>query len=156
MASIRTYSAAGVPLRKYSLSSIKYLLRQQRITVERGRDGRIKAAHFRATDDRQEPIGRNPILKRPHRGTYYSRIKQVGDTRLWQHKKLPTARDLEYLFGTVESRRDQDLILRAAFQSVERSVMHRHSRAPVAIHAFKKRFRKPVAVVPLLRQRVTA
>jgi hypothetical protein len=132
--SIPTYSADGKRLRDYSLSAIQSLFQQGRVTLEHGRKGRICRAYFRATDSQQNAVGTNPIVKRPHAGTHYSFVGQVGSARLWQFQELPDSRE--------------------PFRAVERSVTLRRLAPVIAIDSFRKRSKRPVefAAPPMLKR----
>jgi hypothetical protein len=116
--SIPTYMADGTRVRNHSLAAVEHLLEQDRVTVERKRNGTISRAYFRPTDQQQNPLNGNPIIKRFRRGAVYSSMTTIGEVRLWQLHKLPASRD--------------------AFRAVERSVLQKECAPIVSIDAFRE------------------
>jgi hypothetical protein len=140
MRAIPTFNASGERIRDYSLRSIQALLEGGRIGVERSRKGVILRAYFLPTDDAQNPIrGRNPIVKKLRRGTYYSCLKSEGTMRLWQLHKVPTARDVEHKYGTAKTKSESELVERAVFNSVGRSVITRQPAQVIPTDSVKRR-----------------
>ena len=89
--------------------------------VKRNRRGQVVCAQFRYG---REP---SPIRKSAHRGQRYSVIRTLGDARLWQHRRLVQAQDLERALGLAIDEEDADLFVRAVFRAVPLSILRRES-----------------------------
>ena len=87
--------------------------------VKRNRSGKIACAQFRYG---REP---SPIRKSAHRGQRYSVIRTFGDARLWQHRRLIQAQEIEYLMGERIDSYEADLFVRAVFRAVPLSILRR-------------------------------
>lgn len=107
---IPTFTAEGTRWRDSSQEAIERWLASGRVIVKRSRNGRIVCAQFRYV-----PNGASPVRKTPPRGQRYSRIRNLGEARLWQHKRLVQRRDLE--------EREADLFVRAVFRAVPLSIL---------------------------------
>lgn len=120
---IEAFDANGNRLRRYSQHSIEYYLALGRVAVTRNLCGAIVRATFLPSSNRQTPIAGRKTL---HRGTRYSRQKQVGDVRLWQHRAMPDSRE--------------------PFRAVEYSVTVQAQKRVVSIDSLEKASTQPVEI----------
>lgn len=116
MAAVQAYTADGRRFCSYSLETIERLLRLKKLLVQRNRKGAIVAAYFR------QPDGASPVRKSPHLGSTYSFYKRVGQTHVWQHKRLISPSELTRVDGTL-SEKQVERSLMEAFLGVPLSVL---------------------------------
>lgn len=115
---VRSYSAEGLPRRRYAVSDAEWLIQRKVVVAVRNRRGEVVSIHFYGES-------RIPIKSRLKAGTRYSYQEVVGlGHRRWDFSRVygPDERRLDYSLTADQYRRQYRQLESEPFRAVQISV----------------------------------